>query len=406
MNALPDWVTDPTLHPLWDAVRNRYERNGLQARGRLRVLLETREQRHAAGDLLGQPVTGQRLTIDLGVLDQRLRERAAAGGLGEVLTRLYGQAPQDRPAARAALQASREAPLRLAADLVDAPWAHDWIAGLRQTGLLTNRDDAQATVREAARVLLHLTDPDMPTVTRSRVELGATVVGDAHALDRDRVLHHVVLRGLAAAAGTAVPTSTPERERLWGRFGVEPDLLSRTCLVWGLRIEAEGSLGRRLDAAADAGDPVHLTAWDLRRVSTVRPRPATPVLVCENPRVLEAVAESGLTGWAAVCTSGEPNLVVDRVLRDIASAGAPLFYHGDFDWPGVAIANRIIDNVGAVAWKMTAFDYLQAVRADGPPLAGRPVEPSWDAELGAAMRTQSRAVHEESVLAGLIESMR
>lgn len=54
---------------------------------------------------------------------------------------------------------------------------------------------------------------------------------------------------------------------------------------------------------------------------------------------------------------------------------------------------------------MSAQDYLDAVRADSPALSGPPVQPEWDAELGAAMRRHGHAVHEESVLVSLIGSL-
>jgi uncharacterized protein (TIGR02679 family) len=153
------------------------------------------------------------------------------------------------------------------------------------------------------------------------------------------------------------------------------------------------------------GDPVHVTEWDLRRAPHFKPAPGTRVLVCENPRVIEGLAERGVDGWAAVCTSGEPNLVVDKVLSHLARSGVELRYHGDFDWPGVAIANRAIDRYGVIPWRMTADDYTRAVRADGLQLGETVVEPVWDSELGAAMRTHDRAVHEESVLVGLVDAL-
>jgi hypothetical protein len=73
------------------------------------------------------------------------------------------------------------------------------------------------------------------------------------------------------------------------------------------------------------------------------------------------------------------------------------------DWPGIAIANRMIIRFGARPWQMTADDYLHAVRSDGPALVGKQAEPAWDPELGAAMRSHGRAVHEETVLALIID---
>jgi len=56
-------------------------------------------------------------------------------------------------------------------------------------------------------------------------------------------------------------------------------------------------------------------------------------------------------------------------------------------------------------WRMGAADYLGALRGPRLPLSGAPVEPVWDAELGAAMRHHGVAVHEESVLNELLTGL-
>lgn len=403
MTELPGWIADPRLATLWSRVLVRFEKAGLESRGSVQVPLETRAERQAVGDLVGRSVTRGSVRIDLATLDARLCERSGVGGLEAVLTRL-GHQPQSRPAARAARERSRQRPLEAATQIIDEPWVQEWVAGLRRSRLLREGHDAESVVRDAAMVLLELTRSD-ERPARSRVELAARVLGDAHALDRDRPVHQAVLRGLAAAAGTPAPSSAGQREALWSSAGVEPDLLSRTCLVWNLRLEGDSALAARLRLAQESDDPVHVTEWDLRRAEPVMVPRDTRVLVCENPRVLEAMAEQPVLGWSAVCTSGEPNLVVDRVLMGLHACGAELRYHGDFDWPGVAIANRAIGRYHAEPLRMSADDYLRAVRGDGPELQSGVVEPVWDAELGAAMRSHGRAVHEESVLGDLLGTL-
>ena len=424
---LPHWVCDPSLHPAWDRIRTRFEKAGLEARGIVVVPMSSREERHALGALLGRVVVRDSARIDLAVLDTRLRQRCDPGGLQAVLTEIFGAPPRDRPAVRAAQDEARERPLALAAELVQAPWAGEWVAGMRRTGLLArgaNASVAERAVRDAAVVLVELTaggpsdeldgdrlgqgdrgrPADVPRM-QSRVELAARLLGDAHALDRDRLLHRVVLRGLAAASGEELPEGAREFARLWVRFGVVPDLLSRTCLVWNLRTRGTEALSLRLNAAAGVGDPLHITERDLRRTQALTPVPGSRILVCENPAVVEALADRGIPGWGAVCTAGEPNLVVDRVLASLADCGVVLRYHGDFDWAGLAIANRAIERYGVRPLRMNVDDYLAAVRGDGPKLRGAETEPLWDPELGPAMRRHARAVHEESVLADLFDAL-
>ena len=81
--------------------------------------------------------------------------------------------------------------------------------------------------------------------------------------------------------------------------------------------------------------------------------------VCENPRVLEAAMDAGVTA-PMVCTMGNPTFVVTSLLERLAGQGAVLHYRGDFDWAGVAIANRIISAYGARPWRMEAAGLLHA----------------------------------------------
>lgn len=383
------WVHDPALRRVWGVVGDRFSERGLQAHGRVVVGGLDRAERHAVSALLGHSVTTGRVSVELAALDASLLERSGIGGLAAVLEAVTGSAPRDRPADRAQRADDREAPFALARELVpDAPWRAEWLDGVRRSGLLGRASDAPTAVRRAAAALARL--PAGPNGT-SRTELATATGGGAHALDEGSTSAALVLRALAARAEEPVPVTAAARRALWERSGVRVDLVSTTCLTLGLRAT------ERLDAAADAGDPVHLTGWDLRRLTL---RVPDRVLVCENPRVLEAVAERYGARHPVVCTSGQPVLVVLDVLR--ALTGAELRYHGDFDWPGVAIAHRLMVDIGVAPWRMGADDYTAALAGQHLPLSGVPVEPAWDAELGAAMRGHGIAVHEEAVLADLL----
>ncbi len=41
----------------------------------------------------------------------------------------------------------------------------------------------------------------------------------------------------------------------------------------------------------------------------------------------------------------------------VTQGGGELRYHGDFDWPGVAIAGSVMRRHGARPWRMSAADY-------------------------------------------------
>ena len=121
--------------------------------------------------------------------------------------------------------------------------------------------------------------------------------------------------------------------------------------------------------------------------------------MCENPAVLRrACAELGAACPPLVCTEGRPSTAFHRLVGLAVGAGAELWYHGDFDWPGLAIAADVIARYGGRPWRMGASDYLAALPRSGPgvALAGEPTVTPWDMELPEAMRTANRAVYEES----------
>jgi uncharacterized protein (TIGR02679 family) len=278
-------------------------------------------------------------------------------------------------------------------------WGEAWLAGVRRSGLLTRAAEPVQSARQAATVLTELLPPG--SVATSRTELAARLTGSAHGLDDGMIVAQLVLRALALDTGCEPPTTAGGRRDLWERYGVNADTVSSTCLVLGVLADGDQPVAQRLRLAAQAGDPVHITPRDLRSIRLARHE---RVLVCENPRVLEAMADRFGGDVPAVCTSGQPRLVTMEVLRQLGRAGAVLQYHGDFDWPGVAIANRLIAEVGAQPLLMGAADYQAAARSGQTALDlhGVPVSASWDPALTTAMGRLGVAVHEEAVLGDLL----
>lgn len=399
-----DWVAAVPAR-VWQRIAEALERRGLAATGAVTVVDLSRSERHTVGGLLGRPVLTDRCRIDLAQLDRRLRERApVGGGLVKATQSMVGRALVDRPGVRSIRERRLGEPASVAWAWLeenegDVPaWAADWMAGLRRDGVLARLRDPVGDVVQALEVLDAVGDGGR---TWSRTDLAATVTGSSHSLDDGEQVAGLVLRALALRTGESLPTDTFARRSLWERAGVVADGVSSTCLTVGLRVVDAGDRERAWNEAAERGDPVHLTPWDLARSELVVS--SRTVLVCENPRVLEAVAERCAGGVAVVCTNGRPALVTLEVLRRCVGTGAALRYHGDFDWAGVAIANQVIEAVGASPWRMDADDYLGAPA--GLPLTGSDVEPSWSTELGPAMRRRGTAVHEEAVLTALLDEL-
>ncbi len=402
-----EWLAQPALARLWDGLRHRLERNGLMVRGRLVIADPDHAEREALGLLMGRAYSSGAVSVALRDLDDRLRSGAAGCGVADVVSQLRGPLTS-RPAARDARRAASEQiwaaaddALRAAA-LDGAPWAEQWLAEIRRGGTLARLGPERASrlMTQAVGVLARLLPGGGQC--RARGELAERVTGTAHGLDDDTLLAKIVLRALARARGVEPPGDARARRELWEAAGVPTDRVSSTVLTCGLAPLGDDWPARLLRERARAAAETHLTMRDLRRMEW-RLRPGTEVFVCENPRVIEAAADAGCQR-PLVCTAGSPATIVLVLLDALIAAGARLAYRGDFDWPGVAMANRMIGRYAARPWRMSAADYEEhaaTARDRGTPLqplAGPPADATWDAELTPAMRALGVAIQEESAL--------
>jgi uncharacterized protein (TIGR02679 family) len=293
-----------------------------------------------------------------------------------------------------------------AAGLTKTEWVDKWISDSRRSGLL------RRSAAEGTELLLHAAAciAALPAVSDGspvgRSELAATHGGaaGAHALDDGHRLTALVLRAAAAIVGADYPSTSAGRRQLWALVGVVSDSVSATVLVANLRPAGEGILARHLRERAAARLPTHLCARDLAHETLALPRPE-PVFACENPRVLEAALDRGSTA-ALVCVQGSPTIVTVELLTQLTQAGCTIAYRGDFDWAGIAIANRLIAQTGCSTWLYDTETYVQHIaeaKVEGRvALAGAPVEARWDHELAPAMLEAGAAIHEEALLGSLV----
>ena len=185
-----------------------------------------------------------------------------------------------------------------------------------------------------------------------------------------------MLRALAFALDIPPATSAADRRLLWQRVGVSTDEISGTVITYGLRPPGADRWSAMMRERAGLGLITHLTVHELQRAADLT-RPGEIIHVCENPQVLQRLAAAGVDRPVA-CTSGNPAAAGMLLL-----ARSAVRYHGDFDWPGIAIARRVIER-GARPWRLGHADYRDAVAACPPAaaaLTGRAEPTPWDEEL-------------------------
>lgn len=387
-------MADPALAGFWRAVKDRLERTGLDHRGRLRVPALTSQGRFLLKGLTGAEVGA---TVDLALLEARLRALGAGDDLEAVLAGVgcaVSKEPARRREARRRMAEARSAARYEVAGWPE-PWAGEWIDSVVRAGTLAGLDTEQAVgfIRRVRAVLSAVELGD----ARSRVDLAATVLASAHALDWGTREEAAVTKALEVRHDQI-------GRRAWEAAGVELDLVSAPVLTFGLRLSTESPLAPLVATALELRIPLHLTQMALRS-HPVALAAGTDVLVVENPRVVEAAAQRG-TPHPVVALNGNPSTTAVVLLEQLLAAGARLRYHGDFDASGLRICARM-HRMGLVPWRMDAIDYLAALDAasgvaDLPTDTHRAPPTPWDAALQETFDRERKVVHEERLLDQLL----
>ncbi|HYU35212.1 MAG TPA: TIGR02679 family protein [Thermoanaerobaculia bacterium] len=394
------------LRRLWMEVRDRLERLG-GLRGTVLLADAGEEERRMVADLLGlATVPGGELRIRLDRLDRVLRESRFAVDL-RTAVELLGGPLRDRPGERAEERERRQKLWEDAARhpvVAARPALQLWLDALRSGGLLrrlAGHGGERLLLEQALAVLAALSR--RPDAVRLPV-LASEVLGDSHALDAGRPVTTLVLKALAREADLQPPRGAAERRQLWEQAGVVADDLSCQVLVLGLAPVGGGPVGESLRALAAAGEPARITLRQLLNGDLAFP-PGLEVRICENPVVVAAAADRwGPACPPLLCLEGFASYAAHTLLARLARHGAVFRYHGDFDWDGLRIANKLREVVPFQPWRFTTADYRAALTAGGerPSLHGYPAVASWDTELGGALAEAGLAVEEETVLGGLL----
>jgi uncharacterized protein (TIGR02679 family) len=419
---LASTLGSPHLERFRNLLRRRIE-TGQSLDTRMSFKNPSEQERRALEPLLGrQAGRGQSITLNPREIADRLAAADIAPNLRSALEAL-GPALRDLRGLRAAeKRAWDEVDDRIAAAAVALPELVPVWTEARQQGLIRrySAGDPVSAMRLADELCSVAAALGMEKAPRQgeaerglgegleapRVrhlllqELATRATGNAHALDPGQALGTLATRYAARVGGQSGGTSPEERRTAWSSAGVEIDSVSPQVLVIGLRASGSGAVDALLETSAEVAEPLRLTLRQLERHPPCLQRTG-PVYITENPSVLLAAADR-LTHACPplVCTEGQPDGAVGRLLEAIEATGAQLWYHGDFDWPGLRIAGSIMARYRAKPWRLGTRDYLEA--PSGPELFGPAAVTPWDEELAIEMEARGCAVHEESVMGLLL----
>lgn len=394
------------LANLRERLRRHFERAGTaDGAGAIRLSGLAPQEREALAALMGRPPShGKSMAVDIAAINGALRDAGIAASLRHALE-LLGGPIVNRADARAQAQAQWSA-------VVDASRHHSLAkflqtpAGLGLLKRLTKQDCGKAAaLREAADAVLDR----LPAAGLPRAQLAAETLGDAHALDADRAISTLVLaawrhrEGWPQTADDTTPRKAERARETWARAGVLVNELARPVLFLNLPIASGGGIFGK------SGEPAYASLRQLLRSPPAWAAAGRTVYVCENPNLLAIAADHlGCRCAPLVCTDGMPAAAQRTLLSQLAAGGARLLYHGDFDWPGIRIANHVMQIHGAAPWRFRAPDYqaaLPLVPRRGHRLVGQQLSASWDDALAVVMHGHAVAIPEESLATFLLEDL-
>ena len=199
-------------------------------------------------------------------------------------------------------------------------------------------------------------------------------------------------------------SSGAERDReVWAKAGVLVNELARPALFLNLPTRETESYGR------PPGEPAYASLRLLLRAPPSWDVADRKVYVCENPNLLAIAADRwGSECAPLVCTDGMPAAAQRYLISQLATAHARLFYHGDFDWPGIRIGNHVMREHGAQPWRFGAADYeaaVQTVSGLGQTLTGKVIDALWDTALSMVMQQHQVSIPEEAMAASLLRDL-
>jgi len=389
------------LAPVWARIREHLERYGWSTLGSITLDLDADPSLALAGLMGSRRLRTGPVRIPLGRLDSALRSSRLEVGLVEALEAMGGPLTDRRQLRRIRGTSETQMWERLQGRAQAVrPELSSWLAKMRHQGI-ARRVAGEEVEEVLERVLVVVSQLPAKQVPLQRL---AVTVGSAHELDWDRPIGSLTLSALAHLRGQTPPNSSLRRRQLWAEFGVVLDSLSATVLALNLRPEGDGLAASILRACAELGEPTSLTLGQLKRDELTFAVGHPPVLICENPTVMEEVkACLGAVAPPMVCVAGRFNTAGAVLLEHLSKTGVALRYHGDFDYSGIAIANEVMARFGAEPWKFDTASYLRALEiSPGHPPEGRRVEASWDPHLATAIAHHKRAIHEEAVVEELL----
>ncbi|NDL66792.1 TIGR02679 domain-containing protein [Anaerotalea alkaliphila] len=229
----------------------------------------------------------------------------------------------------------------------------------------------------------------------------AMATRDPHRLDPGTPLRRVLLYHLSHREGVPYPESAEETDGLLQTANLLMDSSTRTVLTYGLEGWDSGGEALGWLAFHRRREPLVLTGANLGKAESLTA--VAPRVHCfENPAAFYARILRHPAG-AAICTGGQVNGLVYRLMDALHQGGVLFDYSGDFDPEGLLIADKL--KLRYPTLELTAFtgeNYLRSLSDN--PLSKRRLKQldllrdSRLVAVGELVRTHGKAGYQEYLI--------
>lgn len=189
----------------------------------------------------------------------------------------------------------------------------------------------------------------------------AFVTMDPHALDSDVLCGQLFLHLLASRLNRPYPSSAEERDALYFENRILCDSISSTVTQIGLILKDGPTEHPAFMEFRQRHECCTMSLTNLNSLVSAS-SPTGRAYLVENQMLFSQLCDQAVRFHSPlICTSGQLQVAVLRLLDMLADSGTTLFYAGDFDGGGISIAARLLNRYPdhLRLWHMSVQDYEQ-----------------------------------------------
>lgn len=159
-----------------------------------------------------------------------------------------------------------------------------------------------------------------------------------------------------------MPKTTEELNELLGCYGLMRDDLWSFVSCRGLVAEGETGLHPVWKAAAETGTVLNVPMKELLKIKRIWPVKGNTIWVIENSSVCSTIVDE-VAYAPVICTHGQFRTASWVVLDLLVEAGCRLYYSGDLDPEGIAMAQRLKNRYQEQVfyWRMDVESYEKTI---------------------------------------------